>query len=256
MLRVDTKTTARNWRTCFTARTLRFLSSKYPRLTKQSITEFKKAYNEGKQKGADLSDGIVMKSRGRPTLLPETLMKKTIDTISALRLRRAPVTFSVINAVAKGIVQVNDKTLLVKNGGQLSLLNDWARKVLYRMDTLGRKMTRRIATTARIPVAPAFLAETKLDFQRKIRQLQNWHGIPDDLIINFDHTPLPYVVTANSTLNEKDAKSVPLQGKGKKQITGTFAVSMTGDFLPMQLIYEGKTGNACQKMLSFQRNSM
>ena len=59
--------------------TLRFLSSKYPRLTKQSITEFKKACNEGKQKGADLSEGIVMKSRGRPTLLPDTLMKKTID---------------------------------------------------------------------------------------------------------------------------------------------------------------------------------
>ena len=67
MLRVDTKTTARNWRTCFTARTLRFLSSKYPRLTKQSITEF----NEGKQKGTDLSEGMIMKSRGRPTLLSE-----------------------------------------------------------------------------------------------------------------------------------------------------------------------------------------
>ena len=112
-----------------------------------------------------------MKSRGRPTLLPETLTKKTIDTITVLRLRGAPVTSSVINAVAKGIVQANDKTLLVKNGGHLSLLNDWARKVLYRMDTLGRKMTRRIATTARVPVALALLAETKLDFQRRIRQL-------------------------------------------------------------------------------------
>ena len=77
MLRVDTKTTARNWRTCFTARTLRFLSSKYPRLTKQSITEFKKAYNEGKQKGADLSEGMIMKSRGRPTLLSETHEKNS-----------------------------------------------------------------------------------------------------------------------------------------------------------------------------------
>ena len=97
------------------ASTIRFLSSKYPRLTKQSITEFKKAYNKGKQKGADLSDGIAMKSRGRPTLLPETLMKKTIDTISALRLRGAPVISSLINAVAKGIVQANNRTLLVEN---------------------------------------------------------------------------------------------------------------------------------------------
>ena len=56
---------------------LRFLSSKYPRLTKQSITEFKKAYNEGKQKGADLSEGMIMKSRGRPTLLSETHEKNS-----------------------------------------------------------------------------------------------------------------------------------------------------------------------------------
>ena len=46
----------------------------------------------------------------------------------------------------------------------------------------------------------------------------------------------------NHTLAPKGSSSVPLIGKGKKkQITGTFAVSMTGDFLPMQLIYEGKT---------------
>ena len=105
------------------------------------------------------------------------------------------------------------------------------------MDTLGRKVTRRITTTTRIPVAPALLEETKLHFHRKIRQLQSWHSIPDDLIISFDQIPLPYVVTDNSTLNGKGAKSVPLQGKGKKkQTTGTFAVSMTGDFLPMQLL--------------------
>ena len=42
-------------------------------------------------------------------------MKKTIDTISALRLRGAPVISFLINAVAKGIVQANNRTLLVEN---------------------------------------------------------------------------------------------------------------------------------------------
>ena len=65
---------------------------------------------------------------------------------------------------------------------------------------------------------------------------------------------MPYVVTGNSTLNEKDAKSGPLQGKGKKkQITGTFAVSVTGDFLPMQLIYEGKTPRCLPKDVGFPK---
>ena len=127
VLHVDTTTTARNWRTCckkWKCQHTSILPSKYPRLTKQSITEFKKVYNEGKQKSADLSEGIVMKSRGRPTLLPETLMKKTIDTITVLRLRGAPATSSVINAVAKEIVQAIDRTLLVENDGHLSLSKD------------------------------------------------------------------------------------------------------------------------------------
>ena len=79
--------------------------------TLRFLPDFKKAYNEDKQKGADLSEGIVMKSRGMPILLPETLMKKTIDTNSALTLRIAPATSSVINAV----VQANDRALLVEN---------------------------------------------------------------------------------------------------------------------------------------------
>ena len=37
----------------------------------------------------------------------------------------------------------------------------------------------------------------------------------------------------------------------KKQITGTFAVSMTGDFLPMQLTYEGKTPRCLPKDVEF-----
>ena len=74
------------------------------------------------------------------------------------------------------------------------------------------------------------------------------------MIINFDQTPLPYVITGNSTLNKKGSKSVPLQGKGKKkQITRTFAVSMTGDFLPMQLIYKGKTPRCLPKDVEFPK---
>ena len=74
------------------------------------------------------------------------------------------------------------------------------------------------------------------------------------MIINFDQNHLPDVITGKSTLNEKGAKSVPLQGKGeKKQSTGTFAVSMTGDFLPMQLMYDGKTPRCLPKDVEFPK---
>ena len=72
------------------------------------------------------------------------------------------------------------------------------------------------------------------------------------MIINFDQTPLSYVCTRDHTLHFKGDSSVPLKGKGKtKQITGTFAVSKSGLFLPMQIIYEGKTTRCLPKNVEF-----
>ena len=75
--------------------------------------------------------------------------------------------------------------------------------------------------------------------------MQEWHQIPDGLIINFDQTPLSCACSPNHTIHFKGGKSVPLVGKEKsKQITGTFSCTKSGIFLPMQLIYRGKT-NCC-----------
>lgn len=57
-------------------------------------------------------------------MLPEVIMKKITDNVSALRIKRAAVISSVISAVAKGIALANDRTLLIENGGHLSLSND------------------------------------------------------------------------------------------------------------------------------------
>ena len=89
-------------------------------------------------------------------------------------------------------------------------------------------------------ILSGFLKEVGLEFQRKIKHLQAWHDI--ELIINFDQNPLSYVSCSKCTLKFKGAKSVPLLGKGKSElITGTFAITMAGEFLPMQLIYKGTT---------------
>ena len=182
-------------------------------------------------------------------------MEKTIATIQALRLKGAPVTTAVINAIAKGIVMANDRSILVEHGGYLSLSYDWGRNILYQMEREGKKMAVRIATTEKILVADGLLKEAKLSFQRKIKTLQAMHSVPEDLILNFDQTPLSYVCSASHTLHEKGAKSVPLVGKGKKkQITGTFTFTMSGLFLPMQLIYEGKTPRCLPQGITFPEN--
>ena len=124
-------------------------------------------------------------------MLPKNLMKKVIETVTNLRLRRVPASAAVICSVARGVIIANDRSLLLENGGYIDLSTDWSLQVLYRFEKLGRKITSRMATTAKIPIAPALLSETKLDFQRKIKELQAWHKIPENLIINFDQTPLP-----------------------------------------------------------------
>ena len=68
------------------------------------------------------------------------------------------------------------------------------------------------------------------------------HGIIKELILNLDQTPLPCVSPGKHTFNSKGAKAVPIKGiDDMRQITETFTVSMTATFLPVQLIYEGKT---------------
>ena len=52
------------------------------------------------------------KKTGWPTLLPENLMKKVIETVASLRLKGAPVSAAVIRAVARGVIMANDRLLL------------------------------------------------------------------------------------------------------------------------------------------------
>ena len=90
--------------------------------------------------------------------------------------------------------------------------------------------------------SPQFLAEEKFTFQRVISAAISEHDIPTSLVINLDQTPLSYVSPGKYTFSFKGAKNVPIRGvDDKRQITGTFAVTLTGKFLPMQLIYKGKT---------------
>ena len=70
------------------------------------------------------------------------------------------------------------------------------------------------------------------------------------LILNLDQTPLKYVFVANETMALCGAKSVTTEGSSDKLcITEKFAITMHGEFLPMHLIYKGKT---VQSLLRFK----
>lgn len=107
---------------------------------------------------------------------------------------------------------------------------------------------KRQATTVKPIIAPDLILEISLIFNSEINEIAQAHEIPTKMIINIDQTPfninidqtlLPFVLMRNYTLAEKGTSRVSVPG-----ISGTFGVTMEGGFLPLQLIYEGKTKNS------------
>ena len=76
----------------------------YPTFSKQTVHEFKKA--DLKEKEAINKEVTILKSRkrGLSKLLLQNIMAKTIQTVKALRVKGAPVSSAVTNAIAKGVV--------------------------------------------------------------------------------------------------------------------------------------------------------
>ena len=107
---------------------------------------------------------------------------------------------------------------------------------------------KRNGTTGKIEASKQFLLEEKLTFQKKISDVIFEHDILKELIINLDQTPLSYVSPGKYTFDVKGVETVPIKGiDDKRQITATFAISMSGEFLPIQVIYEGKSKRCLPK---------
>ena len=76
-------------------------------------------------------------------------------------------------------------------------------------------------------------------------------SIPDSLIINWDQREINYIPVSEWRMAKEGSKRVEVTGlKDKRQITAVFAGSMSGDFLPMQLVYQGKTSR-CLPTIEF-----
>ena len=101
---------------------------------------------------------------------------------------------------------------------------------------------RRRGTTAKLEIPDGVFKEAQLLFTHDIVSKVDKYNIPDSLIINIDQTPTKYVPVSRSTLAKKNSKAVANKGSSdKRSIAATFSISFSGKFLPMQLIYGGKT---------------
>jgi len=129
-----------------------------------------------------------------------------------------------------------DANLLSCNDGGINLTTDWAKSLMTRMGFVKRKA----CSKAKVDVSQ--FQKLKDEFLLEIKNIVSMDEIPAELVINFDQTALSYVPTAHWTMEQEGTKRVEIIAKDdKRQITAVFAGTSSGDFLPPQLIYEGKT---------------
>ena len=156
------------------------------------------------------------------------------------------VTAAIAIADARGIVMSHDKFMLLEYGGYVDLSLTWAQSLLRRMNFVNRK-----ATTAKSKFNPAEFSKLKDDFLSELQAIVELEEIPCELILNWDQMGIYLVLSSLWTMDKKGSKRVEIVGTNdKRMITAVLCGSLTGDFLPVQLVYKGKT-NRCHPRFKF-----
>ena len=113
----------------------------------------------------------------------------------------------------------------------------WAKYLLTKMNFVKRK-----ATTKKPKFSVSNFEEIKSQFLMDIMAAVTMEEIPDEMVINWDQIAIKYIPLSDWTMAAKGSKRVEVFGiDDKRQITATFAASLSGCFLLVQLVYERKT---------------
>lgn len=187
---------------------------------------------------SELLDALPHKKQGRPVLLGEKFDGMVQAYIRRVREAGGSISSQVVLAAARGILTSMDKTKLKEFGGHVALNRHWAHSLLSRMNFVQRK-----GTTAKARYSETAFAEKKSEFLNQLIQIVEMDEIPPELILNWDQTGIKLVPATGWTMEEQGATRVELAGlNDKRQITAVFCGNILGAFLPIQVIYQGKTG--------------
>ena len=191
--------------------------------------ELKRSTKEKREPKTELS----LQTRGRPLMIG-SLDEMVQRYIRAYRSRGGPVNSLITISIAKVLITRNPQLNLQHIDLDSS---SWAKSLFQRMG-----FTRRMKTTGKVEIPEGAKQEAELMFLHSIVTLMEEHNIPESLVMNLDQTPLKYVPVSNNTMAKRGVKTVAIAGSGDKRcITGTFVITLDGKFLPIQLIYGGKT---------------
>ena len=117
--------------------------------------------------------------------------------------------------------------------------------------SLFRRMgfVRYIKTIGKVHIPVGAQKEAELKFLHQIVNQVEKYQIPPSLILNFDQTPSKYVQDLSLTMAKHGETNILIAGANdKRSITVTFSITFNNKFLPMQLIYKGKTNQSLPKV--------
>ena len=207
------------------------------------LRELQRLRREGKE--MTCVEVLPMVKTGCPLLLGNELDKEVVQAYLDLRKVGGHVNSAVAIAAGLGIVHSKDSRLLAENGGGIVLSKGWAQSLMSRMGFVKRKA----CSTVKVTVEN--FEEMKIQFLFNIQVFVTMEEIPPDLIINWDHTGINYVPISKWTMEKEGTKRIEIVGiDNKRQLTAVFTGVMSGEFLPVQLIYQGKT-KACLPKVKF-----
>lgn len=104
------------------------------------------------------------------------------------------------------------------------------------------KFVQRKVTTAKSKYRPTDFKELKRSFLEEVVAVTTMEEIPAELILYCDQTGLRLIPSATWTMAEQGVRRVDIAGaKDKRMITAVLCGTLIGDFLPVQVIYQGKT---------------
>ena len=215
------------------ASALKKFKGTFPDFGESTVRLFKRKYLEAvKQRKAQGDSSCITsipsKRKGRPLTLGD-LNIKVQQYDRTLRQAGTPVGTAVIIASAKGIVMSVYCTLLGQNGGHIQLTKAWTQSLMHRMGLVKRK-----TSTQKSKMRDEKFQNLKSTFLTQVGFFAKAHSIPANLVINWDQTGIK---------RKKEVQDVSrLKAMDKRMITAIFATTLSGKFLPMQILYGGKTG--------------
>ena len=192
-------------------------------------------FNKKAEEKIDDDDLNIGLKDGRPTLLSFELDAKLRTMIQNMRISGAPINIHTVRGVQAGLVCSD-----VEKYGQyldFQVTRPWMRSLCNHI-----KMSRRVSTTSRPTITRALWEEISTQYLHEISSLTKTNEIPDELILNLDQTSSKFLAASKVTMAEKRSKYVPIAGgTDKRCITLTETESISGQLLPLQVIFKGKT---------------